>query len=209
MLQEILAGDLDRHDPRVLEHMGRDPDFERRLSELELVSQWLEEGGTEQRAVLREAEQPRGTEGEALVERLLERHRRRRRWPIFVAAVAATVLVTAFLWTRAGDTAPRPLELTVLGEGMPAGLYPVGGVPAYSGFAWNFDLPDGGWFVVAVSSPEDDRELHRTPPLYEATWTPAPLEREAWPDRIHWTVTGFDATGSIVWSDGDEAWRSR
>ena len=208
LLREILAGDLDRRDPRVRGQMERDPGFEERLAELERMSRWLEEGGAEQRAVLHEASVPRGTEGEALVQELLERPRRRSRWPLALAAAAAVVL--GFLWARGGEPElePRPLELAVLGDGEPGALFPLGEVAAYSRFEWDFDLPDGGWFQVIVSSAEDDRELQRSRPGVQSSWEPEADVRGAWPERIRWTVNAYDATGVVIWSDGEEAWRS-
>lgn len=78
---------------------------------------------------------------------------------------------------------------------------PLGAVEAFDVFVWDFGLPSGGHFEVAVydfTSGEPLGPLRRSGSLELPQWTPRPGVAERWPAQILWRAFAYDREGALL-----------
>jgi len=78
---------------------------------------------------------------------------------------------------------------------------PVGEGADYSEFAWDCELPPGGYFQVAVYDYNGGQPLgprRRSPQLVEASWKPRSYDSARFADEILWRVNAYDQARKLV-----------
>lgn len=197
-------------------HFGRDAALDRELDELCRLREGLARSGRAAREVLEQASARSDARAEALVERFLRerlggaaaadaappRRPSARRWALVsvAAALAASLLVVLALRRDAGS-GELP-ELWLGADQTVELLAPRGACDGWETFRWRTSGRSDVWYELVVSAP-DGRELARVEGLRGEHWRP-PADA-AWPARIRWRLSAFDADGRLgTWSA--DAW---
>ena len=174
----------------------------------------LRAAAQEERSTLEDARALEEAPGSELVAETLRRRFERdgrapgRRWlPLAAAAVAIMLGFAARSWLRS----PRPGPSGTLGGYELVLLAPVGASHDFRVFQWRETSAAAAWFEVLVAreSPAGAGEpVASSGRLKTPSWSPDPKEILAWPERIHWEVRAFDASGALLDARSASAWRS-
>ena len=113
-----------------------------------------------------------------------------------LAAAAALTFFLVFHNRQSMLEAPQRGTVT-LGSPL-SGLHPKGSVGSFGTFRWDDREIDADRFEVRVFDSSTDELVTMKLGLKETRWEPAPEHVEEWPSEIRWTVTAFDASGSIL-----------
>ena len=78
---------------------------------------------------------------------------------------------------------------------------PVGEVADFSLFEWDGEMPEGGYFQVAVYIENSGAPLgpvRRSPELHEPRWAPREHDVQRFPDKILWRVFAVTADRKTI-----------
>jgi hypothetical protein len=214
LILSVLAGEIARNDPRVLEM----PEVEKaKLERLQTMHDALAKQAAQDRLMQSEVEQlARGTVPAEVREFLLARAAqpriaaRRRPWVLWAAAAAAGLLVVLYLAFAPKPRAHRPNDNGgTLGPQEVEPLRPKGEVDAdeLGSFEWKSSATGFPRFEVHVFDGEGGvrgKEIAHSGELEATTWR----ADQSLPARIRWRVDVIDGT-RITYGPEVEAWRRR
>lgn len=132
-------------------------------------------------------------------------HKRRSPFPLRALIAAALVIVAVRIaWRDAMQTEVSPqygaaADTTEEGADGTFGtriecIEPLGQVPEWERFEWDYDLPRGGEFGLRIASVGKSRVvLSRS--LTQSSWVPSPSELKLLPAGLIWEVRAFSAQG--------------
>lgn len=137
------------------------------------------------------------------------------KWTILAAATLA--LLIALQARFSNDPPMDPMDpdrsarsdrdRVTLGSSL-ADLAPSGEVGRFDTFRWSFDDIGAGRFEVQVFRFDTGELVTMERGLKEARWQPSAERTGAWPSKIRWTVTAYDASGAMLDSAQASAERS-
>ena len=204
--------------PGVLDQIQNCPRCAPEFTELARLQASFEQAGRDQREAL-EVAQGAGADEEQFVRRVLERHlapkpsqararmrRPRQLWVVAGLASAAALLLLLSRALRDASSDPEPPE-TVLSPWAVEVLAPKDEVEHFDIFRWHDPKGNAAGYRVRVSARENGQRvqlLERMLEGHELAVTPA--EREAWPERIEWSLETLDRSGRVVSTIWTEAW---
>ena len=186
------------------------PECRARFAKLIAVRELLDDAGREERETLAELDWKSSVPGSDVVapfvRGLAEQRRnrlradRQRRWIVWVASAAASLLVIGWIarLVLRQDVSSAPNDIT-LGPTQQVRMSPQGPVREYSPFEWALELPSQGHFELRIW---DDRAGAAADPFAKRTDLDqprcpfSPEQTRTWPDKIRWQVLAYDATGA-------------
>ncbi len=208
-LRRAIAGELGPDAPELSE-LG--PNARERLNQLQSLIEDLDRTALDMRedlAIARgEIQEPdRQLMLMALSSQAPSARGRKRRSPFPLRALVATALVLVAVriaWRDAMQTEvpPQPgtsADSTADGENGSFGtliecIEPLGQVPQWERFEWEYDLPRGGEFGLRIGSVGKNKVvLSRS--LTQSSWVPSPSELDLLPAGVIWEVRAFSAQG--------------
>lgn len=225
LLMRVLEGELSPESDEVKRRLATDPGFGQTIAELEGLHGALDAASETAREDMDGPANVDGPEAQRVRARIRELAResaatsgkvKAGSWadrpalglPRWVLSVAAVLVVLFAVRARFSQSDSVPRERVTLGSSL-GNLVPGGEVDRFGTFQWNFDDIGDGRFEVQVFESDTGDLVTIERGLKEARWKPDPEHTAAWPSKIRWTVSAYDASGSMLDSAEASAERSQ